>query len=76
MCGHQYDKQESEIEMDITPFVACHRPKLLYVFSAGAFVEEPASSSGAGRQDELDNNSCADKAQQVNKAGQINDEIQ
>jgi len=65
MRGHQNNKQKSQIKMDTAPFVPGHRPKLLYVFSTGAVVKEPATSARAGRQNVLHNKAGKNHTQQI-----------
>ena len=76
MHNHKNDKDKCQIKVDTTPFVAGHRPKLFYGFSAAAAVELAAESTAAGRQYILHNKAGKSQTQQIKKRNQINDKIQ
>jgi hypothetical protein len=74
MHNHKTDKQNSQIKVDIAPFVPGHRPEFFYVFSAAA-VEEPTASTCAGGQNVLHNKAGNSQTQQGDKADEFDNKI-
>ena len=67
MDSHQDDKHNSQVKMDITPFVAGHWPEVFYVLSAETFVEPTTASACAGRQNIFHNKAGENYAKQIEK---------
>jgi len=77
MQNHQNNKQNSQIKMDIAPFVPGHRPQVSYLFTdvitTAASTETPTPA--AGRQNVPHNKAGNRQTQQIDKANQINNKI-
>jgi len=80
MHNHQNNKQNSQIEMDIAPFVPGHRPQVSYLLADGlttaTSTEAPATTSTTRRQNVLHDKAGNSQAQQVDKADDINNKVQ
>jgi len=72
---HQNYEQDGKVQMDVAPLVAAHREQFLYVSVAISAVQCPATSSGTGRQNELDNETGDRKAQKVQKGNEVDNEV-